>query len=116
MDTLLLDRTQWDWVVDAQGNVAVASDPYSQTQDVASACRLFQGEAYYDTSIGVPYFGQILGHEQPVQVVKSALSEAALTVPGVVAARVVLSELAGRTLRGQVQVTLADGTTALVGL
>ena len=41
MNTLLLDLTNWDLLVDASGNIAVASDPYSVAQDVASAVRVF---------------------------------------------------------------------------
>ena len=51
--TLLLDPLKWDLVVDAAGNIAVASPPYALAQDAASSIKLFSGECYYDTSIGV---------------------------------------------------------------
>lgn len=108
-NTILLDRTAWDLVLDVTGNIAVASEPYSQVQDVASACRVFQSEVYYDTSQGVPYFQQILGRSQPVQVLKARLVQRALTVPGVTAARAVLGRIVSRRLTGQVQITTAGG-------
>jgi hypothetical protein len=114
MRTLLLNRDTWDLSIDAQGNIAVASEPYAQVQDVASSCRLFEGEAYYDTTLGVPYFEQILGHFQPIQVVKTALADAALRVPGVTTATVLLDAIVDRALSGQVQVTLDDGTVTTV--
>jgi hypothetical protein len=58
--TLLLDRSLWDLTLDINGNIAMASEPYAIAQDVASACRTFLGECYYDTSQGVPYFQGML--------------------------------------------------------
>lgn len=109
MDTLLLDRTTWDLCLDASGNVAKASAPYSRVQDVASAVRLFLGELWYDTTKGVPYFTEILGQLPPMQLVKERLTQAALTVPGVVSARVVITAYTGRRLSGQVQFIDVDG-------
>lgn len=109
--TLLLDRDDWDLALDAAGNMAVASEPYSQLQDVSSECRVFEGEAWYDTTLGVPYFQQVFRGAQPVQVLKARLALAAELVPGVATAAVALNKLTDRSLGGQVQVTLTDGTT-----
>lgn len=109
--TLLLDRESWDCCVDAAGNIALATEPYSQLQDVSSECRVFEGEAYYDTTLGVPYFAQVFRGAQPVQVLKARLALAAVLVPGVAAGAVALTALTARVLRGQVQVTLDDGTS-----
>lgn len=91
MDTILLNPSNWDLLLDANGNIARASDPYANAQDVASACRLFLGELYYDTSKGIPYREQILGESPPIQVVASHLEAAALSVPGIVSARASLT-------------------------
>lgn len=107
--TLLLDRLAWDLALTANGNIAAATEPYSQVQDAASACRLLEGEAFYDTTIGVPYFQQILGQFQPLQVLREKLGIEAATVPGVSSANAVLEDLAGRSLSGQVQITTASG-------
>lgn len=103
MKSLLLDRTVWDLVLDASGNIACATEPYAISQDVACACRLFAGELWYDTNQGVPYFSEILGHWPPLPLVRARLIEAAMTVPGVVSAQVVITALKDRTLTGQVQ-------------
>lgn len=108
--TLLLDRDVWDLTVDAVGNIARADETYSTFQDVASACRLFQGELWYGGTDGLPYFDQILGKFQPIQVLKAGLVQAALSVPGVQAATVFLSAVVGRQITGQVQVVTAAGT------
>lgn len=109
--TLLLDRTSWDLVLDANGNIAVAAAPYQIAQDAASACRTFLGEVYYDTTQGVPYWQSILGKNPPISLIKAKLVAAAMTVPGVVSARCFISSIQGRTVRGQVQVTDASGVT-----
>jgi hypothetical protein len=110
--TLLLDQTAWDLVVDARGNIAVAAEPYALAQDAASAIKTFQGECFWDTTVGVPYLSQILGRLVPLPLLKQALIKAALTVPGVVSAQIFVSALNERTLRGQVQVTSTSGATS----
>lgn len=116
MDTLLLDTVAWDLVVDASGNIAVASDPYSQAQDAASAIKLFQGELWYDTVPGVPYWLEILGKSPPVALLKAKFVSAAKTVPGVASARCFISSIAGRAVVGQVQITTSSGETSSVSL
>lgn len=101
--TLLLDQDKWDLVLDSNGNIAVASPPYALAQDVASACRLFIGELWFDTEKGIPYFENVLGHLPPVSLVASYLENAALTVPGVVSARCIISSFDARSVSGQIQ-------------
>ena len=78
MDTLLLDTVTWDLAVDALGNIAMASDPYAQAQDAASNIRTFAGEVYFNTTLGVPYWEQILGLAPPISVMKAHWNAAAL--------------------------------------
>jgi hypothetical protein len=108
--TLLLDLDGWDVCLDALGNWALASEPYSQSQDVASAGRVFEAEAYYDTSLGVPYFTDVLGKNQPTQILRARLQLAALTVPGVTDATAYLMVGRDRTMTGQIEFTTDDGT------
>lgn len=116
MKTLLLDNSLWDLCLDANGDIAVASEPYSRAQDVASALRLFLAELWYDTSKGVPYFQQILGKTPPVEIFKEHMVRAALTVPGVVSANCVVESFEGRTVKGAVTFTSEDGTTGTVAI
>lgn len=113
--TLLLDVVAWDMCLDAKGNWAFALPPYAVIQSVASACKLFLGELYFDTSKGVPYFADVFGVPYPLALLKSDLVAAALTVPGVLAAVVYLDAIADRHVTGQVQVETPFGTL-LVGL
>ncbi|BCH11929.1 hypothetical protein MesoLj131c_61870 [Mesorhizobium sp. 131-3-5] len=115
MKTLLLTTDTWDLVADTSGNIAVADDAYSLAQDAASAIRLFQGELYYDTTQGIPYFEQILGRAPPISLMKAYFNRAALTVPGVVKAQTFIQSWTDRAITGQVQVTDADGNTTAAG-
>lgn len=109
--TLLLDTETWDWLVDANGNIAVADPPYALAQDAASAIRTFLGEVFYDTTVGVPYWQSILGQNPSLDFIKVQFVKAALTVPGVVSAKCFISSITARTITGQVQVTDANGVT-----
>jgi hypothetical protein len=111
VQTFLLDTVAWDLLLDASGNIAIASDPYSVAQDVSSACRTFLGEEWYDTTAGVPYFQQILGQFPPLNLIKTQLAAAAATVPGCTNPTVFISGIAGRVLSGQIQFTDSNGVT-----
>lgn len=114
--TLLLDRTTWDLAATASGNIAVASEPYSIVQDVASAIRVFSGECYYDTGLGPPYRKLILGRSQSSGVFKAQAEQAALGVGGVEAAKCIITAInRDRQLSGYILLSLSDGTTQSVG-
>lgn len=114
MKTVLLDQTSWDLVLDVAGNIAVAADPYSQAQDASSAIRTFQGEVFYDTTLGVPY-NAILNKAPNLSYIRSKLQDAALTVPGLKSSAVFFSSFNGRQLSGQVRSTNTAGQTSTAG-
>lgn len=112
MNTMLLDRSNNDICLDAGGNLAIAFGPYALAQDAASNIKVFQGEYFYDTQVGIPYFQEILGRQPSQALMISLFQTAALQVPGVASAAVVLAPIVGRTLTGTVTITATDGTTA----
>lgn len=116
MKTLLLDLTGWDLLTDASGNIAVASEPYQHAQDVASAIKTFLGEVWYDTSMGVAYFQEVLGRAPPVTVFQELMATAAKTVPGVVSAKCTIQAFEDRRVSGQVTFTTEDGQTQTVSI
>lgn len=126
-NTLYLDVAAWDLTADASGNIAMAQPPYALSQDVASACRTFLGELYYDDSLGVPYLGntqdvddpgrQLLGRTPALNILQGALAAAAMTVPDVETAACVISSFdETRTAFGQVQFTTIDGISLRVAI
>lgn len=116
MQSILLDRTTWDFVVDADGNLAVCSEPYSVLQDVACALRTWLGECWYDQSLGMPFSTRIFNGPQPVSIMKTQAEEIAMTVPGVASAQcVVLGPKSTRSIGGVIIITLtSDGGTQVV--
>jgi hypothetical protein len=113
-NTLLLDQTQWDLVLDTSGNIAMASPPYALAQDVASAVRTFLGEVYYDTTLGIPYFEDVLGKLPPASLLTQLMSNEALTVPGTVTATTVINSFNNGGVSGQVIFTDESGETTSV--
>lgn len=109
LNTLLLDTDQWDLVLDAAGNIAMASPPYALAQDVASAVRTFLGEVWYDTTLGIPYQTEVLGKLPPAAMLTQLISTEALTVPGVVTAQCVITSFAAREVSGQIIFTDESG-------
>jgi len=116
MKSLLLDRTAWDLVLDSSGNIAVCTEPYAIAQDVACACRLFLGECWYDTTLGVPYFEKILGQRPSLAIVRAELENAAMTVPGVVSAKAIITSNNNRVLTGIIEFIDATGAANNVTL
>lgn len=116
MSTLLLAINDWDVLADAKGNIAVATDPYAKAQDVASACKLFLGECWYDTSRGIPWFDDVLGHSPPRGLIQAIIEGAALTVPGVITAQCTIEEVANRQVTATVRFTDQAGRTGSVVL
>lgn len=111
MKTALLDLTAWDFVLDVNGDLAMATDPYSLAQDAASAIRTFQGECFYNSTLGEPYFQTFFRRAPNVSLIKQKFVDQAMTVPGVVSAKVFITAIVNRRVTGQVQVSNANGDT-----
>lgn len=116
MNTLFLLPETWDLSLDASGNLAIATDIYQQSQDVASACRAFTKDLYYDQEAGIPYFEKILGqYGYPLALFKMHLEEAAKSIEGVVSASAQL-RLSGRVASGSIVFTNSDNQTGQIDL
>jgi hypothetical protein len=116
--TLLLDVGSWDLTLDASNNIAVAAPPYALAQDVASACRTVLGEVYYDTTLGVDYFGKLFGQTPPAAVFEEQFVAQTELVPGVVTATCIIESYspANRETTGQVIFTDVNHTTQTVSI
>ncbi len=101
-NTLLLDGSAWDLVLDSAGNIAMAEPPYALAQDVASAARLFINELWYQPGKGIPYFEDVLGQLPPPSLLTGYIEKAALTVPGVVEAQCIMGAPNAREVEGQI--------------
>jgi hypothetical protein len=110
--SFLLDPATWDLTVTGTHDIALAAQPYAQAQNAACAIKLFLGEDYYDTTRGVPYWEQVLGHWPPVSLMKSLFMQAAMTVPFVVSAQCFIDSIVDRRPKGQVIIKLDNGAIA----
>ena len=113
-NTLLLDQSAWDLVLDINGDIALAGTPYSYSQDVASAVRTFLGECWYDTSLGLPYWEQILGKLPPAGYIEQQISAQALTIPNITAADTTIVDFTNRDIKGVILITDVDSNAAIV--
>ena len=110
--TLFLRPDTWDFALDASGNIAVATDVYQQAQDVASACRTFTGDLYYDSTAGIPYSEEILGVTGfPLALYKMYLEDSALSIGGVVSAQALIGTSDRRTVVGAITFTNDENQT-----
>ena len=113
-NTLLLDQSAWDLVLDINGNIALAGTPYSYAQDVTSAVRTFLGECWYNTDLGIPYWQQILGELPPIGYIEQQISIQALTIPNVISAEASIVSFVNRAIDGVILITDADSNPAIV--
>lgn len=101
--------TGWDIYLDSSGNLSIKTGGQALAQDVASAVRTFKSECWYDRTLGVPYFQNILGYRVSLQFVKQALVTAASIVPGVASIACFLTGPVNRAVGGQLQITSQTG-------
>ncbi len=93
----------------------MATGRYAIAQDVASAVRTFQGEVWYDTTFGVPYWQQILGYLPSLQFMKSQFDAVGMTVPNVASIACFLTGPGpDRAVGGQLQIVDDDGFPSVV--
>jgi hypothetical protein len=113
-NTLLLDTEQWDLVLDASGNIAMAQPPYAVAQDMGSAVRTFKGEVYYDGDDGIPYFEEVLGQLPPAALLTQLITNQALTVPGTLTGQTTITSFDSANVTGQIQATIESGEVVSV--
>ena len=86
MASLLLTEKTHDITADNSGNLALVEDSDTnaaeKAQNVATACLVWKGEGYWDTTFGVPY-RNVLGKIPQLGLIMEYVSKTALTVNGV---------------------------------
>ena len=115
--TLFLLPDTWDLTLDTNGNIATATSTYQRAQDIASKCRVFTKDLYYQQSSGIPYSESILGRNTyPIGLYQSELYKNGMSVDGVVSVNIKLNQLSDRKLTGMIEFTDIEGNSATVGL
>lgn len=103
----------WDVAVDSAGNIASCTAPYELAQSAANAARTFIAECFYDTTLGVPYWSEVLGHDPSPELFRGLIVAAVLKVPGVASATVVITNIVNGTVTGQIQLIDTSGVTSV---
>jgi len=112
MESLLLDPDNWgNLLIDANGDIAKCTRPYSLAQDVCCAIRTFTADLWYYQQIGIPYYGVIFGEKPNLTIIRDYLEKAALSVTGVVKAKATIFTFVNREITGQVVITDINGVT-----
>lgn len=117
MDTLFLHPETWDLVADAEQNIALAKAPYATAQDVATICRLWKGEARYNTTRGIPYEKSILGKKPSLSILANWYETEAEMIVDVKSARFdALFDEKNRKLTGTLEITRTNGEKNVLSL
>jgi len=104
--SLYLDPDSWDITFDANGSLKTVSNPYSIAQDVACALKTVYGECYFDNTIGVPYYDQLLGRPVTTSAVISKLKSEAERLSTVKSVNVTLvPDRTTRVTKGYITIT-----------
>ena len=106
----------WDITLTASGRLALKRGSQAVAQNVASATRLFTGDACFNKADGVPHFGVELGLRPKESVIRSRLNAAALSVPEAAEAKTVITRLEDRGLQGEITETTTEGETIHVAI
>ena len=81
--TALAQGTDGDIAL-TNGRLTLLSGPFEKAQKILNRLRLFKGEWFLDTRIGVPYFTVVLIKNPDLDIVKRLFRRVVLSVPGVV--------------------------------
>lgn len=95
----------WDISLDGAGNIAQVKSKLCVAQDVANAVRLFLGEAVYSADRGVPHYTNNLGVKLTRALIRSDMTDAALSVPGVASVSIENERVKGRTYTADIRIT-----------
>lgn len=113
--TIQLDTDTWDLMLDGSGNIAIATDARAVAQDVASACLVFSGECYYDTTLGIPWKEEVLGKKPSPGYIAQKMQDEAKKLPIVdQALATVFFDKNTRETRGTIRITDINGDTSQV--
>jgi len=104
--SLYLDPDSWDLTLNANGALKTVSNPYSIAQDVACALKTVLGECYFDNTIGIPYYEQLLGRPVTISTVISKLKTESERLSTVKSANVTLvPDRSTRVTKGYITIT-----------
>ncbi len=107
--TSLLLTPDWDLTLDDMGNIAIVNGGLQTAQDVATSCRVWKGEALYDTERGVPYKEDIMAQRPNLSLLQADFETEAKRIEGVASVEVIIDSFNNRELVPDIRITLDNG-------
>ncbi|MBS4773139.1 MAG: hypothetical protein KHX55_02550 [Proteobacteria bacterium] len=107
--TSLLLTPDWDLQLDDMGNIATVTGGLQTAQDVATSCRVWKGEALYDTERGVPYKEDIFAQRPNLSLLQADFETEAKRIKGVASVEVVAESFIDRKLVPDIRIALENG-------
>ena len=83
MSTFAMNETTKDFLFE-NGDIVLVTGAEEVRQILLSRLRTFRGEWFLDTTVGVPYFEEILVKDPSISRADSTLKDIILTTPGVI--------------------------------
>lgn len=102
----------WNFVIDANGNLVMLESVEAIAQNVANECRCFKDDLYFHADHGIAWFDDQLGQPLQQAIVTARLREAAEAVQGVEAVeRIEFEDINNhsRTLKGTIHIRTIEG-------
>ena len=109
MTTLSLN-SNWDLMIDNNGNIALITDEQEIAQNVATSCRVFKGEEPFDVERGIPYKTQIMGEYPDSNILNAYFEKEAKRISGVENITVLNSGFVNRTLYPDIEIQTETGS------
>lgn len=90
---LVLGASSNDWFLDATGNLALVYDAEAVGQHARQRLGFFKGEWFLDPTVGVDWFGQVLGYQESrLPIAEAIVKRTILETPGVTGIAEIQSE------------------------
>lgn len=109
MGSLFIDETTWDICADENRNLAIVQGPKALIQRVACELKHFEGEGWYDSRQGLPYFISVLGVETTSPLVVSLIENHVTRINTIGSVIALLQITKDRRLTGDIRVTTQSG-------
>lgn len=112
-----LDPDSWDITLDGSGQMKISNNPYSIAQDVACAVKVIRGECYFDNTLGLRYYDELMGQPCSTGTVTAAIRAEAMKITTVSNASVtIIPDQSTRTSKVYIEITDTNHTSSVAVL
>lgn len=110
-----LDTDTWDITLDGNGYMKTSQNPYSIAQDAACAVKVVRGECYFDNTLGLRYYDNLLGQPCSTGTISAALKAEVMKLSTISSAKATLiPDQSTRVTQVYLELVDTNNTTSLV--